>query len=129
MNKRGQDGEWFGVTLAIIFILAIIIAFMFVFPLLQPWWASQDGKAELAQAEQNRQIAILEAQAKLESAEKLADAEIAQARGIAEANRIIASSLTKEYLQYKFIEGLNDGNTETIYVPTEANIPILEVKP
>lgn len=27
-----------------------------------------------------------------------------------------------------FIEGLNDGDTEVIYVPTEANIPILEVE-
>ncbi len=63
------------------------------------------------------------------SAVKDAEIEVARAIGIAEANEIIAHSLTKEYLQYKFIEGLNDGNTEVIYIPTEANMPILEVKP
>ena len=48
--------------------------------------------------------------------------------GIAEANKIIAGSITTEYIRYKFIEGLNDGNTEVIYVPTEANLPILEAR-
>ncbi len=62
------------------------------------------------------------------SAIKDAEIEVARAKGIAEANNIIADSLSLEYIQYKFIEGLNDGNTEVIYVPTEANIPILEVK-
>lgn len=126
-NKKGSVE----IFLAVTFILGIlfVVAFsMFGYPLLKPWWASQSGKAELAQAEQNRQIAILEAQAKLDSASKLADAEVARAKGVAESNRIIADSLTKEYLQYKFIEGLNDGNTEVIYVPTEANLPILEAR-
>lgn len=63
----------------------------------------------------------------LQSAVKDAEIEVARAEGVAEANKIISQSITKEYLQYKFIEGLNDGNTEVIYVPTEANIPILEV--
>ncbi len=117
-----------GLTLAVLGVLALITFSLFVVPLLKVWWAEQDGKAELAQAEQNRQIAVLEAQAKLESAVKLADAEVARAKGIAEANRIISGSLTKEYLQYRFIEGLNDGSTEVIYVPTEANLPILEAR-
>jgi len=30
--------------------------------------------------------------------------------------------------KYKFIEWLNEGNTEVIYVPTEANLPILEAR-
>lgn len=60
-------------------------------------------------------------------AQKDAEIEIEKAKGVAEANRIIAQSITKEYLQYRFIEGLNDGNTETIYVPTETNLPLLEI--
>ena len=108
--------------------LSIIIYIIFINPLLKPWWAMQEGKAELAQAEQNRQIAILEARAKKESAEKLAEAEIIRAKGISEANKIISNSITNEYLKYKFIEGLNDGSTEVIYVPTEANLPILEAR-
>ena len=88
-----------------------------------------NGKAQLKEAEWNKRVAIEEAKALKESAELLREAEVIRARGVAEANEIIAGSITEEYLKYKFIEGLNDGNTETIYVPTEANIPILEIKP
>jgi len=62
------------------------------------------------------------------SAEKDAEIEVARAKGVAGANKIIAASISKEYLQYRFIEGLNDGNTEVIYVPTEANLPLLEAR-
>jgi len=84
------------------------------------------GKAQLKQAEWNRQIAIEEAQAEKASSVLKSEAEVIRAAGIAEANKIIAGSITEEYIRYKFIEGLNDGNTEVIYVPTEANLPILE---
>lgn len=117
------------VLLASILILILIFAwFVFFNPLLKPWRAKQSGKAELAQAEQNRQIAILEATAKKDSFIQLAEAEVIRAEGIAKANKIIAGSITEEYLKYRFIEGLNDGNTEVIYVPTEANLPILEAR-
>lgn len=62
----------------------------------------------------------------LVSAKKDAEIEIARANGTATANQIIGGSISQEYIQYKFVEGLNDGNTEVIYVPTEANIPIME---
>lgn len=64
----------------------------------------------------------------LVSAEKNAEIEVVKAKGIAEANQIIGESITQGYLHYRFIEGLNDGNTEVIYVPTEANLPILEAR-
>lgn len=64
----------------------------------------------------------------LVSAKKDAEIEVERAKGIAEANEIIAESITEGYLHYRFIEGLNDGNTEVIYVPTETNLPILEAR-
>ena len=87
-----------------------------------------NGKAQLKEAEWNRQIAVQEAQALKESASLKAEAEVLRANGIAQANAIIAGSITPEYIKYKFVEGLNDGNTEVIYVPTEANLPILEAR-
>lgn len=86
------------------------------------------GKARLAEAESSRRITVLEAQAKLDSASKLAEVEVARARGVAQANEIIGISLkgNEEYLRYLWIEGLKDGHAETIYVPTEAGLPILE---
>ncbi len=91
--------------------------------------SEMSGRAELAQAESNRKIAILEAQAKQESAKSLAQAEIERAHGVAEANKIIGQSLhdNESYLRYLWIQGLKEGqNKEVVYVPTEANLPILE---
>jgi prohibitin 1 len=62
----------------------------------------------------------------LQKAERDAEIEIARAKGAAEANRIIANSITEDYIRYLWVQGLNDGNSEVIYVPTEANLPILE---
>lgn len=89
------------------------------------------GEAELAQATANRQIAVQEAQAKREAATELAKAEIERAKGVAGANSIIADSLkgNDAYLRYLWITevaaGGKDGKT-VVYVPTEANLPILE---
>ena len=57
------------------------------------WRAQQAGEAELAQAEQNRQIAIAQAKAKAESAHFEADAEVTRATGVAQANETIGKSL------------------------------------
>jgi len=126
MNKKGQEG--IVIALFVIIAIVLIIGALFFFPIWNVWSSEKSGEAQLREAEQNRQIAIEEAKALKESASLKAEAEIIRAKGIAEANEIIGQSLTPEYLKYKFIEGLNDGNTETIYVPTEANIPILEIK-
>lgn len=107
---------------------AIIVlgVLLFGIPTYNVWQKGLNGKAQLAEAEWNRQIAIKEAEAELESAKLKKQSDIIRAEGVAEANLIIADSISEEYLKYKFIEGLNDGNTEVIYVPTEANLPILE---
>lgn len=110
------------------FILLIITVSMIVAPKYKVWSQEMRGKADLAEAEWNRQIAVQEAQATMESSKLIAEAEVIRAYGIAEANEIISNSLTTEYIKYKFVEGLNDGNTEVIYVPTEANLPILEAR-
>lgn len=103
---------------------------MYGCPKYRVWEQTLVGQAELARAEQNRNIAVKEAQAKMDSAKMLADAEVARARGVAEANRIIGESLkgNESYLRYLWIQGLQDGNGEVVYVPTEANLPILEAR-
>ena len=93
------------------------------------WQQSLSGKAELQKAEYTRQVAVLEAQAKKDSAQQLADAEIIRAQGVAKANQIIGDSLkdNREYLQYLYITGLEDGSKNgnvTIYVPTENGLPV-----
>ncbi|WP_144097209.1 membrane protease subunit [Croceicoccus sediminis] len=92
------------------------------------WNAETAGEAELAQASQNRKIAVLEAQAALDSAKLKAAAEIERAKGLAEANRIVADSLggPEGYLRYLYIQNLEQSRGQIIYVPTEGGLPILE---
>ena len=116
-------------VIGMVILVVLVIGFlMWLLPNYNVYSRELNGKAQLREAEWNRQIAIQEAQALKESAKLKAEAEILRAEGIAEANRIISGSLTEEYIKYKFVEGLNDGNTEVIYVPTEANLPILEAR-
>jgi regulator of protease activity HflC (stomatin/prohibitin superfamily) len=114
--------------IGIILVLALVGLLLWGIPKYKVYSLELNGKAQLKEAEWNRQIAIQEAQALKESAKLKAEAEVIRAQGIADANKIIAGSITEEYIRYKFVEGLNDGNTEVIYVPTEANLPILEAR-
>ena len=129
MNKKAE-GKGILITLGILLLILFLSFLMFGRPLLKPWWAQQSGKSELAQAEQNRQIAILEAKAKEESALHLAQAEINRAKGVAESNRIIGESLkeNEDYLRYLWIVDVAGSNVDktVVYVPTETNLPILE---
>lgn len=94
------------------------------------WEQKLAGEAELNRATYNRQIAVQEANAKLEAAKSLAQADIVRAEGAAKANVILGNSLkgNEDYLRYLWIQNLeNTKNGPTvIYVPTEAGLPILE---
>ena len=117
-----------GVLGAIIVIVLFLGVLLYGFPKYNVWRKELKGKADLKEAEWSRQIAVEEAKARKESAVLDAEAEIERAKGVAEANKIIGDSLkgNDAYLRYLWIQGLHDGNSETIYVPTEANLPILE---
>lgn len=122
-------GGGLGIAGFCVFALCGLIALgMWGCPTYNVWQKELAGQAELKQAEWNRQITIREAEAKQESSVALAKAEVERARGVAEANRIIGDSLAGNdaYLRYLWIQGLNDGTGEVIYIPTEANLPILE---
>lgn len=113
--------------------LAILVALLFAVIFGWQWFkvfsAEQSGKAELARAEGNRQIKVLEAQAQLDSATLTAQAEVIRAQGVAQANEIVANGLggPEGYLRYLYIDMLRENEgTQTIYVPTEAGLPILE---
>lgn len=94
-------------------------------PQYRVWQQSKEGEAELKRAEQNRQIKIQEAMAAKESASMLAQADTIRAHGIARSNQIIGQSLTEAYLHWFWIDNI-DKSDNVIYVPTEANLPIME---
>lgn len=113
---------------AALIVIAFLVIRLFGYPLYGVWRQGLVGKAELKQAEWNRQITVREAEATKEASKSLADAEIERARGVAESNRIIGTSLKDNdaYLRYLWLQGLQDKDNNVIYIPTEAGMPILE---
>lgn len=110
-------------------VVVVLLALFVGGPMYNVWSQSLAGKAELQKAEYTRQVAVLEAQAKMDSAQKLAEAEVIRAGGVAKANQIIGDSLkdNREYLQYLYITGIEEGSQKgnvTIYVPTEGGMPV-----
>ena len=115
-------------TAAAVFCTLVASGVLYALPNYYVWQQNKEGEAELAKAEQNRQIAIQEARAKEESAKSLANAEVIRAEGVAKANKIIGDSLqnNEAYIHYLWIEALRESSNEVIYIPTEAGIPITE---
>ena len=100
---------------------------MYFGPKYKVWQQEMAGKAEYAKAEQNRKIKIEEAKANLEAEKLNAQAEIARAKGAAEAIKIENGSITPAYIQYLWVRQQNaNTNNKIIYIPTEAGLPILE---
>jgi regulator of protease activity HflC (stomatin/prohibitin superfamily) len=108
-------------------LLSLVLINAVVGPLYNVWAQSLQGKAELQKAEYTRQVAVLEAQAKKDSAKQLADAEVIRATGVAQANQIIGESLKDNpaYLQYLWItEGEKDSNRTVYMIPSNGGAPV-----
>lgn len=118
-----------GLTLLVLFLVfGGVGGCMWGWPRYTVYSQEMAGRAALAEAESSRQIAVREAQAKKDAAIMLAAAEVERAKGVAQANKIIGDSLhnNEDYLRYLFVNGLENTKNQVIYVPTEANLPILE---
>jgi hypothetical protein len=128
IKTDGMSGGCFGIG-AVIALLLIGIA-MYAFPQYNVYSQRLSGEAALAEAQSSRQVAILEARAKKESASELAEAEVIRAKGAAQANAILQNSLggPEGYLRYLQIQALEDSKASLIYVPTEAGLPVTEAR-
>lgn len=117
------------IALASFIVLSGLIGLtMWGMPLYKVYQQRKDGEAMLAHAQSSKEVAVAEAKAKMESASLLADAEVARAKGVAAANKIIGDSLkdNEAYLRYLWVNNLESNNPTVIYVPTETGMPILE---
>lgn len=113
-----------------VILITVLLFFTSCGPL-GPMFARWEGESDLARAENSKKVQIEDAKGRLEAAKLLAAAEVERAKGVAEANKIIGDSLqnNEAYLRYLYISNLekaeHNGAT-TIYIPTEAGLPILE---
>jgi regulator of protease activity HflC (stomatin/prohibitin superfamily) len=129
MNKNDDSAILTFFAWCALILGSIVLACAIFGPYYSVWQQGLEGKSELMKAEYTRQIAVLESKAKFESAKALAQAEVERAKGVSEANQIIASSLkdNPEYLSYLWVTGLQEGadkGNKTIYmIPSQSAIP------
>lgn len=126
MNKQPSGPSGKAIVAIIVGFFLLCGVFLVGCPQYKVYKKTQDGKAALEEAKQDRQIAIEEAQANLESEKLNAQAEVERAKGAAEAIQIEDGKLTDRYIQYLWVRSNNFDENTTIYVPTETNLPILE---
>lgn len=113
-------------------ILGAIVVMMWGMPVYNVWQQEMAGKAEMAKAEQNRRILVEEAKARLEAEKLNAQAEVARAKGMAEAMRVENGQLNSTYNQYLFIRTLEKlaekGDLpQIIYLPSEGMVPVMDL--
>ena len=114
--------EIFGGTFLAWFLMLCIVGGMYGCPQYNVYSQEMSGKAELARADQSRQILVTQAKAEMEAAQLRADA----IKIVGEAAQNFPEYRQQEFLG-AFAEALKDGKmSQIIYVPTEANIPLME---
>jgi hypothetical protein len=125
--KRSGEKNMTNITIFfVILALFSVGAVMYIVPQYRVWQKELSGKALLKEAEWSKKVQIEEAVANLEAEKLNAQAEVERAKGMAEAIKIEGGALTKEYIQYLWVRQNTFNDKTTIYIPTEANLPILE---
>ncbi len=112
----------------VIVLLLGIVTCMVGCPTYNVYTSKKEGEAILAHAQSSREVAVAEAKAKMESAALLAQADTIRAHGVARSNEIIGKSLqnNEAYLYWLWIDNIEKNPNAVIYIPTEANMPLLE---
>ena len=137
-SEQTGDVKVGAVVFTIVAAFIVVVAYTaLVNPQVRVYSQELKGKAALREAEWSSQVAIetaraanesatLQAEARIKQETANAQAEVIRAQGVADANAIIADGLkdNEAYLRYLWIDKISTANT--FYIPTEANLPILE---
>jgi thioesterase domain-containing protein len=128
MYGEHEAFNWMPIIVISLILFVLIIAYMLLYPIYNVWKSHKNGEAELAQAKNEQNIQIAEAQSRLNAAELNKKAAIIEAEAVAKQIEVIGNNLTKHdlYLKWQWIKMMEEREGSTIYVPTEANLPILE---
>lgn len=89
-------------------------------------WMALAPEYRLYRANIEKRIIVTQAKAEADASVEEARGEINRAKGTAQANKIVANSITEPYLRYLYVNNLKYTKNQVIYLPTEAGMPILE---
>jgi len=126
LKEKKAFAKW--IAIGIIAIIVFVILLMAFLPVYRVWSQEMRGKAAFAEALQNKKNKIEAAKAKLERQKLNSMAEIERAKGMAKSIEYENGKLTAQYIQYLWVRNLEKSTGDKIYIPTEANLPILEAK-
>jgi hypothetical protein len=113
----------------VILVLIFIVWSLFGLPIWRVWAQRKQGEADLQQAHKEQQIQVSKAQGRLDAAAINKQAAIIEAEAVAAQIERIGATLTEHdlYLKWQWIKMMEERpESSVIYVPTEANLPILE---
>lgn len=116
------------VFLIAMLVVGILTVWSLVYPIYNVWASRKAGEADLAQAQYEQKIQVATAQGRFDAAELNKKAAIVEAEAVQQQIKTIGEELKSHdlYLRWQWIEMMKHRDGETIYVPTEANIPVLE---
>jgi hypothetical protein len=118
------------IVLASIGGVAAVAFILWGLPQLGVYNRTLSGRAALMEAESTRQVRVLEAKARQESAALEAQAEITKAEGSAKAISALKAELgsSEAYLRWLYIQGLQEQNGQgektVVYIPTDGLVPL-----
>lgn len=110
-------------------VVFLFLWFTFIFPFINIWLSKKSGLATLAEAENAEKVAIAQANARIGAAKANKEAEIIEAEAVAESIAKIGDALQNNpsYNVFQWIKMMEKKpDASVIYVPTEANLPIME---
>lgn len=110
-------------------IVGILIWATVGYPVWNVWASKKAGEAELQQAYKEQQIQMAQAEARLQAAQVNKQAAIVEAEAVSCQIQTIGTQLKNHdlFLNWQWINMMKEREGETIYVPTEANMPVIEV--
>jgi hypothetical protein len=110
-------------------VIVLILWSLFGQPTWRVWAQRKQGEADLQQAHKEQQIQVSKAQGRLDAATINKQAAIIEAEAVSAQIEKIGQTLTKHdlYLRWQWIKMMEERpESSVIYVPTEANLPIME---
>lgn len=111
-------------------LVVVVIAWsLFGMPVWRVWAQRKQGEADLQQAHKEQQIQVSKAQGRLDAATINKQAAVIEAEAVALQIEKIGATLTQHdlYLRWQWIKMMEERpESSVIYVPTEANLPIME---
>lgn len=114
----------------IIYGIVFIIVLFIAFPIYNVWASRKSGEADLAQAQYEQKIQVAQAQGRFDAAQLNKQAAIIEAEAVSKQIEQIGKELTEHplFLRWQWIKMMDESTVdrELIYVPTEAQLPVLE---